>query len=136
MTTEPRQLAKACGAAQRVYQGVALLARITSELPNQIAVQGNAVLEELDLLRFLLREETLRGAIGMEVPITAPVQTRPRSSIHSGAPVTPPKARKPRSASTALAKAKAKGGHARAAKLKPARRKAIAKQAAKARWSK
>jgi hypothetical protein len=108
MTTEPRQLAKACGAAQRIYHGVTLLARITSELPGQIAVQGNAVLEELDLLRFLLREETLRGAIGMEVPIKVALQAVPRSSVHSRATVTPAKARKPRSASTAPAKAKRK----------------------------
>jgi hypothetical protein len=106
--SDARTLAKACGAAQRIYHGVALLARITSELPEQIAVQGNAVLEELDLLRFLLREETLRGAIGMEVPITAPVLAVPRSSTHSGAPVTPPKTRKPRRKLQAPAKAKRK----------------------------
>jgi hypothetical protein len=60
---QTRTLAKACGAAQRVYSDVASLARLTEALPLEIARQGVAVLEQLDLLRFHLREHTLRHII-------------------------------------------------------------------------
>lgn len=68
-----RALAKACGAAQRAYRPVADLARLTDALPLKIARQGNAVLEELDLLRFYLHEATLEGVIN---PYAAPTAVK------------------------------------------------------------
>jgi hypothetical protein len=116
MASEGRTLGLTCGMAQRVYADVAKLAKLAGELGPAIALQGNAVLEELDLLRFLLREATLQAVI-------APAGT-----------LTPDRPQAPRSASTAPAKPQAAGGRARAAKLAPAKRKAIAEKAAKARW--
>ena len=96
-----RQLAKACGAATRAYQPVCDLVKLTSEMPLQIARQGNAVLEELDLLRFYLREATLRGVIdATQAPLERAVQP---AGI-----ATPAKAQKPRRASRPPAKAKRK----------------------------
>lgn len=58
-----RVLAKACGAAQRTYAEAAKLVTLTAQLPGEIRRQGNAVIEELDLLRFRLREATLGAVI-------------------------------------------------------------------------
>lgn len=96
--SDARQLAKACGAAQRAYQPVADMARITSVLSLHIARQGNVVLEELDLLRFYLREATLCSVI-----------EPPEAASAAGTPGAPARARKPRSASKPPTKAKRKG---------------------------
>jgi hypothetical protein len=129
MLTEPvdavierRALAKAAGLASRLSGDVHALVACTSLLSLTIARQGVAVMEELDLLRFHLREATLRAAIGEPVEM---VETKP----------LPPQDR-PQAPAKAVDGGKAKGGHARAAKLSPKRRKAIAQAAAAARWGK
>jgi hypothetical protein len=60
-----------------------------------------------------------------------------QAAIGEGPRPEPPKASKKNSAAVALGRlGGSKGGKARAAKLSPAERKAIAKKAAQARWSK
>jgi hypothetical protein len=123
MLTEPvdavierRTLAKAAGLASRLSADVHSLVAQTSLLSLTIARQGVAVMEELDLLRFHLREATLRVAIGETKPL--PPQDHPQAPAK------------------AVDAGRARGGHARAAKLSPKRRKAIAQAAAAARWGK
>jgi hypothetical protein len=115
---EPRSLAKLAGTAQRIAEGMSALQRIaeTGDVELMIRRQALAVVEEYDLLRFYLRESTLRGAI--EAP-----------AVSGPAP-----AATPRAARKSAATGKAIGGHARAAKLSPSKRSAIARKAAKARW--
>jgi len=122
---ERRALAKAVGITSRLSDDVRTLVAQTALLSLTIARQGNAVVEELDLLRFHLREATLRAAIGEPVEMVEtkllPPQDRPQA---------PGKHTR-----RAVAKARAKGGHARAAKLSAEQRHAIAQAAAAARWS-
>jgi hypothetical protein len=129
MQTEPvnavierRALAKAAGLASRLSDDVRLLVAQTSILSLTIARQGVAVAEELDLLRFHLREATLRAAIGEPGAL---IETKPLPPQDS-----------PQAPAKRASKAKANGGHARAAALSPKRRRAIAKAAAAARWGK
>ena len=68
LTNEARALAKVCGAAQRAYPLLVEVARLCAHITPQIAIAGNAVLEEIDLLRHFLREQTLRGVIEAPTP--------------------------------------------------------------------
>jgi len=115
---EPRSLAKLAGAAQRIAEPMSALQRIaeTGDVEMMIRRQALAVVEEYDLLRFYLRESTLRGAI------------EPPARTVAARTATPSGKR------TQAATGKAIGGHARAAKLSPTKRSAIARKAAKARW--
>ena len=115
---EPRSLAKLAGTAQRLAEGMSALQRIaeTGDVEMMIRRQALAVVEEFDLLRFYLRESTLRGAI------------EPPARIIAAPAATPPASRK------SAATGKAIGGHARAAKLSASKRSQIARKAAKARW--
>jgi hypothetical protein len=61
--TEARTIAKAAGAAMRLTDPVHALVNLTRELPLPVQRQAVAVLEELDLLRHLLREVTLEGVV-------------------------------------------------------------------------
>jgi hypothetical protein len=61
--TPERALAKAAGAAQRAAPSVAGLLALTPSLPLPIARQAVRVIEDLDLLRHYLREETLRHVV-------------------------------------------------------------------------
>jgi len=122
---EPRTLALAAGAATRAYTEVKALVKHTDTMPPPIAVQGRVIIEELDLLRFYLREQTLLGVIEpapAEAAVTALQRQRTRRATAAALKLQAP------------ASGKAKGGHARAASLAPAKRKAIAQKAAKARW--
>jgi hypothetical protein len=115
---EPRALALMAGAAQRLADGMSTLQRLaeTGDAELMICRQAIAVVEEYDLLRFYLREATLRGVI--EPPArTVAVPT-----------ATPPAARKTTST------AQSKGGHARAATLPASVRQEIARKAAQTRW--
>ena len=58
-----RDLAHAAGATARASDPVNALPRAVATLPLNIRRQANAVVEELDLLRFLLREAALERAI-------------------------------------------------------------------------
>jgi hypothetical protein len=127
MLTEPvdaiierRALAKATGLASRLAADVHTLVAQTSLLSLTIARQGVAVMEELDLLRFHLREATLRAAIGGPVAL---IETKPLPPQDS-----------PQAPAKLVDAGRAKGGHARAAALSAKRRKAIAQAAAAARW--
>lgn len=120
MPPENRALAKAAGIASRMAEDARALVAQTSILSLTIARQGVAVMEELDLIRFHLREATLRVAIGEPV---AMIETKPLPPQDS--PQAPAKRA-----------GKVRGGLARAAKLSPRRRKAIARAAARARWAK
>ena len=115
-------LARMCGLGQRIYADVATLAKLGAELGPPVAMQALALLEELDLLRHYMREATLHGVIEAPQRFQAP-----------GAPPPPPKPKAPRRPPPG---AQAAGGKARAAKLPPAERKAIASKAARARWGK
>lgn len=129
---EPRTLALAAGAATRAYTEVKALVKHTDTMPPPIAVQGRVIIEELDLLRFYLREQTLLGVIEpapAEAAVTALQRQRTRRATAAAL-----KLQAPRAPVQAPASGKAKGGHARAASLAPAKRKAIAQKAAKARW--
>ena len=130
MTATDRALAKAAGAAQRIAVGVGHLARIADDLAPGLRLQAHAVVEEFDLLRFMLREATLYAVI------TAPARNALEAEGVPDGTATPPKAKAPRGALQAPAKGRSRSGHARAAKLSPAQRKAITSKAAKARWRK
>jgi len=118
---ERRALAKAAGLASRLSGDVHKLMACTSLLSLTIARQGVAVMEELDLLRFHLREATLRAAIGEPGALIETRELPPQDS--------------PQAPAKRADAGRAKGGHARAAKLSPKRRKAIAEAAAAARWN-
>jgi hypothetical protein len=62
---EPRALAKMAATAQRLAEGMSALQRIATDggVEPVLARQTIAVVEEYDLLRFRLREATLRGVI-------------------------------------------------------------------------
>ena len=115
---EPRSLAKLAGTAQRLAEGMSALQRIaeTGDVELTICRQAIVVVESFDLLRFYIRQSTLRGAI------EPPAVSGPEPAA------TPPASRK------SAATGKAIGGHARAAKLSASKRSAIARKAAKARW--
>jgi hypothetical protein len=117
---EPRALAKLAAAAQRIAEGMSAMQRIAEQGGVELAVarQTIAMVEEYDLLRFRLREATLRGVIE-----PAPVSLPARIAT-------------PRAARKSSATGKAKGGYARAAKLSAKQRSEIARKAGKARWSK
>ena len=74
--TDARALAKTAGAAQRAYGPVTQLVHAAEDatLPVNIRRQANAVIEELDLLRHLIREATLQNVI--EPSVAAPVKPR------------------------------------------------------------
>jgi hypothetical protein len=73
VTAADRALAKTAGAAQRIAEGIGHLARLAGDLPQPLAVQANAVVEEYDLLRFMLREATLHSVIDASPPTAADV---------------------------------------------------------------
>ena len=58
-----RALAKAAGAAQRAAPHLAPLLGVLDQLPIKIARQAVRAIEELDLLRHLLREEVLQNVV-------------------------------------------------------------------------
>jgi hypothetical protein len=62
---EPRALAKLAAAAQRCAESMSAMQRIATDGRVELAVarQTIAMVEEYDLLRFRLREATLRGVI-------------------------------------------------------------------------
>ena len=75
MASEARTLAKAAGAAQRLAGPASALARLADDLSLPIAIQANAVVEELDLLRYYLREALLAGVIAAQAappPLAVP----------------------------------------------------------------
>ncbi|HYM25271.1 MAG TPA: hypothetical protein VEU08_18770, partial [Vicinamibacterales bacterium] len=75
MASEARTLAKAAGAAQRLAGPASALARLAEDLSLPIQIQANAVVEELDLLRFYLREALLAGVIAAQAappPLAVP----------------------------------------------------------------
>jgi hypothetical protein len=82
MTRVPRSdaiaLAKACGAAQRVYLPTVALVHLTDQLPGEIRRTGIAVIEQLDLLRFFLREAQLKRVID---PPPAPKPRKRRKRV-------------------------------------------------------
>jgi hypothetical protein len=116
---EPRTLARMAATTQRIAEGISVLQRLATDggVETVLARQTIALVEEFDLLRFRLREATLRGVI------------EPAAAAMPARIAAPPVARK------SPASAQAKGGKARAAKLTAARRMEIARKAAKARWS-
>jgi hypothetical protein len=119
-----RGLALLSATALRLANGINALQRLAEggDCETLLSRQAMAVVEEYDLLRYHLRESTLRAVI------------EPRPAVEAPAAKQAPAARK--TALAAASSAQALGGRARAAALPPAERSAIARKAAKARWSK
>ena len=59
-----RALAKLTGAAKRVADDVRTMQADSRDLPLPIIIQVNNVMEDLDLLRHRLHEETIRRVVG------------------------------------------------------------------------
>lgn len=59
-----RALAKAAGLAARLAPDLAALMALTDQLELDVRRQGVALVEQMDLLRFYLREATLARVIG------------------------------------------------------------------------
>jgi hypothetical protein len=72
--TDARALARAAGAAQRAYGPVTLMVAASAVCGGTIALHGTAVIEALDLLRFYIREETLRGIIEPPMKWPGPIK--------------------------------------------------------------
>jgi hypothetical protein len=82
--TTARALAKATGAAQRTSELVNALPKLC-EFDPVVLRQAWAVVEELDLLRFRLRDATLRSVIGPPLPaIASRIVKAPRKSQRVG----------------------------------------------------
>lgn len=87
-----RALAKAAGAAQRAYAPAVQLMAATQLVGGTIAAHGVAVVEALDLLRFYLREMTLRNIIEPAPQTRLQRPKRPAASV-TARKVPPPPAK-------------------------------------------
>jgi hypothetical protein len=125
-----RALALMSATALRLAEGMNALQRLAESDGCEMVLsrQAQAVVEEYDLLRYHLRESTLRAAIAPR-----PEEPEPTAEPRQAARKT---ALAALHSSLASKSPQAKGGRARAAALPPAERQAIARKAAKARWGK
>jgi hypothetical protein len=117
-----RALALMSATALRLANGINALQRVAESDGCELTLsrQAMSLVEQYDLLRYYLRESTLRAAIEPRPATEAPA-AKPAAAARKTALATSPQAL---------------GGRARAAVLPPVERKAIASKAARARWSK
>jgi hypothetical protein len=108
--SESRTLAKLAATAQRMAEGMNALQHTVNNGPcsGTVARQAIAVVEEFDLLRFHIREATLRRAILPAEPEPAPATGPATARAAVALAIKPAKRASPRSARKPPAKGKAK----------------------------